>query len=65
MIRTDLLGDEERDGLRHRQVRFPGTGRPDAEHDVVLFDRFEVAPLCDRLRRNLRRPAAVRLPFRK
>jgi hypothetical protein len=42
--------------LRHRQVRFPGTGRPDAEHDVVLFDRFEVTSLHDRLRRDLAAP---------
>ena len=38
-----LLGEQERDRLRHRQVGLAGAGRADAEHDVVLLDRVEIA----------------------
>ena len=44
---VDLLRHEERDRLRHRQVRLAGAGRADAEHDVVLLDRVEIVPLVD------------------
>ena len=39
------LREQIRDGLRHREIRLARAGRADAEHDVVLIDRFEIAPL--------------------
>ena len=49
---ADLLRDQKRDRLRHRQIGLAGAGRADAEHDVVLLDRVEISPLVDRLRRH-------------
>ena len=46
------LRQQKRHGLRHRQVRLAGAGRSDAEDDVVLLDRVEIAPLVDGLRRD-------------
>ena len=45
---ADLLREQERDGLRHRQVRLAGAGGPDAEHDVVLIDGVEIPALVER-----------------
>jgi hypothetical protein len=59
MIRLTRLAEQERDGLRHREVRLAGAGGPDAEDDVVLLDRVEVALLRDALRDDL--PLARRL----
>ena len=42
-----------------------GAGRADAEHDVFLFDRFEVVPLLDALRRHLLSARGLRAPRRK
>ena len=43
MMPAHLLGDQERHRLRHREVGLAGAGRADAEDDVVLLDRVEVA----------------------
>jgi hypothetical protein len=38
--------------LGHGEVRLAGACRSNAEHNVVLFDGVEVAPLIDRFGRN-------------
>ena len=47
---ADLLGQQVADRLRHRQIGLARAGRADAEDDVVLLDRLEVAPLVGALR---------------
>ena len=59
---ADLLGQQARDRLRHRQVGLAGAGRADAEDDVVLVDGFEVLPLRRRLGHDLRLADARTLP---
>ena len=50
---TDLLGEQARDRLRHREVGLARAGRTDAEDDVVLLDGFEILALRRRLGHDL------------
>ena len=47
-----LLREQVAHRLRHRKIRLAGAGRADPEHDVVLVDGFEIAPLVGGFRRN-------------
>ena len=48
-----LLLQQVRHGLRHGEVGLARAGRTDAEDDVVLVDRLQVAALVDALGRDL------------
>ena len=52
-MRDDALREQIRHGLRHREIGLARARRADAEHDVELIDRLEIAPLRDALRRHL------------
>ena len=57
---VDLFGTEGRDGLRHSEIGFAGTGRADADGDGILFNGLEIFLLTERLgldRAALRRHA--------
>ncbi len=45
----DLFTLQRLHGLRHREVRLAGTGRPDAEDDRVVVDRVDVGLLTQSL----------------
>ena len=49
----DFLGEQERHGLRHREIRLPRSRRPYPKDDVLVVDRLEVAALVHALGQNL------------
>src|SRR5579872_5114504 len=48
----DLILHESRERHRHREVGLAGTGRTDAEHDVMVADSIDVKLLVDALGRD-------------